>query len=50
MQSAKELLEQDEAVDIVISNNKKKDITQIVIDYINVKENQIDQYMLTIVL
>lgn len=38
VQSAKELLEQDEAVDIVISNNKKKDITQIVIDYINVKE------------
>lgn len=39
VQSAKELLEQDEAVDIVISNNKKKDITQIVIDYINVREN-----------
>ena len=27
VQSAKELLEQDESVDIVISNNKKKDIT-----------------------
>ena len=39
VQSAKELLEQDESVDIVISNNKKKDITDIVNDYINVREN-----------
>lgn len=38
VQSAKELLENDEAVDIVISNNKKKDITKIVDDYINVME------------
>ena len=37
VQSAKELLEQDESVDIVISNNKKKDITDIVNDYINVR-------------
>lgn len=40
VQSAKELLEQDESVDIVISNNKKKDITDIVNDYINVKKNE----------
>lgn len=40
VQSAKELLEQDESVDIVISNNKKKDITDIVNDYINVRENK----------
>ena len=40
VQSAKELLEQDESVDIVISNNKKKDITDIVNDYINVKKNK----------
>lgn len=39
VQSAKELLEQDESVDIVISNNKKKDITDIVNDYINVRES-----------
>ncbi len=39
VQSAKELLEQDESVDIVISNNKKKDITDIVNDYINVRKN-----------
>lgn len=40
VQSAKELLEQDESVDIVISNNKKKDITDIVNDYINVRKNE----------
>lgn len=40
VQSAKELLEQDESVDIVISNNKKKDITDIVNDYINVRKNK----------
>ena len=40
VQSAKELLEQDESVDIVISNNKKKDITNIVNDYINVRKNE----------
>ena len=40
VQSAKELLEQDESVDIVISNNKKKDITDIVDDYINVRKNK----------
>ena len=40
VQSAKELLEQDESVDIVISNNKKKDITDIVNDYINVIKNE----------
>lgn len=39
VQSAKELLEQDAAVDIVISNNKKKDITKIIDDYINVISN-----------
>lgn len=39
VQSAKELLEQDPAVDVVISNNKKKDITKIIYDYINVREN-----------
>lgn len=41
VQSAKELLEQDESVDIVISNNKKKDITDIVNDYINVRKNEV---------
>ena len=40
VQSAKELLEQDESVDIVISNNKKKDITDLVTDYINVRKNE----------
>lgn len=40
VQFAKELLEQDESVDIVISNNKKKDITDIVNDYINVRKNE----------
>lgn len=40
VQSAKELLEQDESVDIVISNNKKKDIIDIVNDYINVRKNK----------
>lgn len=40
VQSVKELLEQDESVDIVISNNKKKDITDIVNDYINVRKNE----------
>ena len=40
VQSAKELLEQDESVDIVISNNKKKDITDIVNDDINVRKNE----------
>ena len=40
VQSAKELLEQDESVDIVISNNKKKDITDIVNDYIYVRKNE----------
>lgn len=40
VQSAKELLEQDESVDIVISNNKKKDIADIVNDYINVRKNE----------
>lgn len=40
VQSAKELLEQDESVDIVISNNKKKDITDIVNEYINVRKNE----------
>ena len=30
VQSAREILEQDEAIDIVISNNKKKSITEIV--------------------
>ena len=40
VQSAKELLEQDVSVDIVISNNKKKDITDIVNDYINVRKNE----------
>lgn len=40
VQSAKELLEQDESVDIVISNNKKKDITDIVNGYINVRKNE----------
>lgn len=39
VQSAKELLEQDPAVDVVISNNKKKDITKIIYDYINVRDN-----------
>ncbi len=42
VQSAKELLEQDAAVDIVISNNKKKDITKIIDDYINVMSNDTD--------
>ena len=39
VQSAREILEQDEAIDIVISNNKKKSITEIVNDYINVRNN-----------
>ena len=40
VQSAREILEQDEAIDIVISNNKKKSITEIVNDYINVRNNE----------
>ncbi len=39
VQSAREVLEKDDAVDIIISNNKKRDITKIVIDYINVNKN-----------
>lgn len=38
VQSAREVLEKDDAVDIIISNNKKRDITKIVIDYINVNK------------
>lgn len=38
VQSAREVLEKDDAVDIIISNNKKCDITKIVIDYINVNK------------
>ena len=38
VQSAREVLEKDDAVDIIISNNKKRDITEIVIDYINVNK------------
>lgn len=38
VQSACEVLEKDDAVDIIISNNKKRDITKIVIDYINVNK------------
>lgn len=38
VQSARDILEQDSAVDIVISNNKKKDILNVVIDYINVNK------------
>lgn len=39
VQSAREVLEKDDAVDIIISNNKKRDITKIIIDYINVNKN-----------
>lgn len=46
VQSAKELLEQDESVDIVISNNKKKDITDIVNDYINVRKTKEGMHLL----
>ena len=38
VQSAREVLEKDDAVDIIISNNKKRDITKNVIDYINVNK------------
>lgn len=38
VQSAREVLEKDDAVDIIISNNKKRDITKMVIDYINVNK------------
>ena len=41
VQSAREVLEKDDAVDIIISNNKKRDITKIVIDYINVNKTGI---------
>ena len=40
VQSAKDILEQDDAVDIVISNNKKKSIADVIIDYINVNKMQ----------
>ncbi len=37
VQSAREILEKDDAIDIVISNNKKKNITDIINDFINVR-------------
>lgn len=37
-QAAKDVLEEDRAVDLVISNNRKKDIARILFDYINQKE------------
>ena len=43
VQSAKELLEQDAAVDIVISNNMKKNITGIIEEYMNDSNNVIDR-------
>lgn len=42
VQSAKELLEQDAAVDIVISNNMKKNITGIIEEYMNASDNVTD--------
>lgn len=42
VQSAKELLEQDAAVDIVISNNMKKNITGIIEEYMDTSDNVMD--------
>lgn len=40
VQAAKDKLEKDAAIDIIISNNRKKDIKKILIDYINVKNEK----------
>lgn len=40
VQAAKEILEQDSSIDIVIGNNKKKDILQIIEEYENTNNNE----------
>ncbi len=47
VQAAGEVLEQDEAVDIIIGNNKKKDIIQIIHEYEIIHEHEIESNFLT---
>lgn len=44
VQAAKEQLESDSSIDLIISNNRKKDIVALLIDYLN-EENALDNFV-----